>query len=326
MARFPRLRKTLQALVFAALPVSVSLGTSGCCAGYDNPSYHDEVELNPDGTSYGDMVKACRMDDSACRDLCENLVVASGMALEGEASFSECRLIEDEATVMHMTYTLPDEGCISGRRPANLEACRQPVAPSAVGAWLARTAHLEAASVPAFVFTARELNQFGAPPALCRRALESAADEVRHTHITVALARRYGVVPVRPQVPAPPRRGFLAFCLENEVEGCVRETYGAIVATWQAHMAADPMIRHAMVDIARDETEHAQLSADIRAWAWPRLSSAERAIVRDAREQAIDTLWQAAREPVPPALVTTAGLPSAPESVRLLAQLRNTIW
>jgi len=51
--------------------------------------------------------------------------------------------------------------------------------------------------------------------------------------------------------------------LENAVEGCVRETYGALIATRQAEAASDPVVRRAMRKIAADETAHAALSWDV---------------------------------------------------------------
>jgi hypothetical protein len=60
--------------------------------------------------------------------------------------------------------------------------------------------------------------------------------------------------------PAPPARSLEELAVENAVEGCVRETYGALTAIWQARTAKDPSVAAAVRRIARDETRHAALS------------------------------------------------------------------
>ena len=52
--------------------------------------------------------------------------------------------------------------------------------------------------------------------------------------------------------------------LENATEGCVRETYGALVAHRQANIATDRSIRCMMQTIATDETNHAGLAWDVK--------------------------------------------------------------
>ena len=52
-------------------------------------------------------------------------------------------------------------------------------------------------------------------------------------------------------------RELEAIAIENAVEGCVRESFGALLATWQAKTAGDARVRAAMKRIARDETRHA---------------------------------------------------------------------
>jgi hypothetical protein len=102
----------------------------------------------------------------------------------------------------------------------------------------------------------------------------------------------------------------LAIATENAVEGCVRETFAALVATWQAEHARDRVVRDAMRRIAADETRHAELAARVDAALAPLLDDAGRRKVRSARRRAaLDLRTALGREP-PADLVRLAGLPS----------------
>ena len=54
--------------------------------------------------------------------------------------------------------------------------------------------------------------------------------------------------------------------VENMREGCVQETYGALLASYQALCTRDPEVRETMRSVAADETAHAELSWDLAAW------------------------------------------------------------
>ncbi len=102
-----------------------------------------------------------------------------------------------------------------------------------------------------------------------------------------ALARRHGAHHVRPpRVGESPVRELVAIAVENAIEGCVRETWGAALAWFQATHAADPIVRSAMARIARDETQHAALGWSLHHWAMTRLPAAQRAEVARALEGA----------------------------------------
>src|SRR5262249_46481286 len=78
-----------------------------------------------------------------------------------------------------------------GRRPAGVGAPW--IAEVEDGpAWLARAAHLEAASVPAFAQLERELEAHRAPESLIAGARRALLDEVRHARIMNDLARAVG--------------------------------------------------------------------------------------------------------------------------------------
>jgi hypothetical protein len=181
----------------------------------------------------------------------------------------------------------------------------------------AEMARLEKASVDAFRHLQRELVAHGAPRRLVRAAERAERDEVRYGQATGALANRHSCQPTLPRVAPHPLRDLEAIATENAVEGCVREAFGALVASWQARASADPEIQAAMKRIARDETRHAALALQVDGWLKGRLDTAARARVEQARRQALHDL--ASRSSSSPlALVAPLGLPTAAQA-RLLA-------
>jgi hypothetical protein len=179
-------------------------------------------------------------------------------------------------------------------------------------------ARLEAASIAAFRHLRRELVAHRAPRRLVRAAERAARDEVRHARITGGLARRHGSEPIAPRVESVAVRSLEAVAIENAVEGCVREAFGALVASWQARAASDPVIRAAMTRIARDETRHAALAFAVDAWARARLGAEARARVEHARSTAINEVSTGAQEP-PVLLRAPLGLPTGVQT-RALAE------
>src|SRR5262245_10013390 len=98
-------------------------------------------------------------------------------------------------------------------------------------------AELEAASVRAFEVLAAELEQYGAPQRLSEAARAAATDEVRHAASTAEWARALGANVAQVAVPARGVRSLAAIALDNAVEGCVRETFGAVIGAYQARAA-----------------------------------------------------------------------------------------
>jgi len=218
-----------------------------------------------------------------------------------------------------------DPNCVSGRRPEGL----RPHARSggdAVGAFFAECAYLEAASVPAFERLARELRAHGAPARLVKRALRARADEVRHAKATAALARRRGSKPETVVVEILPVRSLLAIAIENAVEGCVRETYGALVAVHQAAHAGDARVAAVMQRIADDETRHAALAWDVAEWLDSRLGEDERRLVTEARARAALTLRASLASPVAHDLEHDAGIPPAAKALAMLDVIAPSLW
>lgn len=136
-----------------------------------------------------------------------------------------------------------------------------------LGDHLAQLAHDEAVSVASFDRLARELASAGAPRVLVGRAQRAARDERRHARTMARLAEEHGGS-VRFGAARPlPARPIAVWAVENAIEGCAGETYGALVAAYQARHVGDERTRRALARIARDEAEHARLAWDVHAWA-----------------------------------------------------------
>jgi hypothetical protein len=216
-------------------------------------------------------------------------------------------------------------GVCIGRRPEGLRDARLAAGADPIGRYWARVAHLEAASVHAFAALRRELAHHGAPASMLRRAERAMRDEVRHASITRRLASRHGVVAPRPRVERRPVRELEAIAIENAAEGCVRETFGALVGLWQARTARDPEVRRAMGRIARDEIRHASLAWAVDEWARARLSAEARSRVESARREALEGLGRSGNGGPAPALVASAGLPDARSERALARRFRDAV-
>lgn len=213
---------------------------------------------------------------------------------------------------------------IAGRRPAGVAV--RSGGETAATRWLSEMAALEAASVASFRRTSRELRAHGAPRTLVRRTRQAARDEVRHARSMRRQAARYGGTTHAPRIPPFLPRSLVELAAENMQEGCVRETFGALVAHWQAERAADPSVREAMRAIASDETEHAALSWDIARWIEPQLSREERALVHAAKRDAVRGLFDIVRATVAPELLSPLGLPNCRVAQALLRGLRPRLF
>ncbi|MEZ4406626.1 MAG: hypothetical protein R3A52_09135 [Polyangiales bacterium] len=213
---------------------------------------------------------------------------------------------------------------VPGRRTEGLRAAT-PDAPDAVGRWLARAAHMEAASVLAFTTLAGELAALGAPEALVTAARRGADDERRHARVMGRLARRAGAVVPPVEVDAPVARSAFAVALENAVEGCVHETWAAMEALAQSVTATREGVAAAMGPIADDEMRHASLAWDVAAWLEPRLTDAEREAVNDARATARASLEARVARGHDAELTEALGLPGPALAARLAASLHAAL-
>ena len=231
-------------------------------------------------------------------------------------------MVHRDATLTVAGYdNLEKPTCVDGRRPEGLVV--REAAMDTPGDVLAEMAHLEAAAVVAFERLALDLARLGAPIELVRRASEAADDERRHARAMSGLARSRGAKLRAVEVTTIADRSTEAVAMENVVEGCVRETYGAVVASWQARKAADLDVRRAMGSIARDECIHADLSLDVHTWAMTTLDHAGRERVRRAEQQARGELYAEVEAEIATDLVVHLGLPSRAQARALLVGLHG---
>ena len=182
-----------------------------------------------------------------------------------------------------------------GRRPlGHVEGgdrdCGDPV-----GRTLAAMAYLEAASVLAFEQLAEQLVGFGAPEQLIDRCRVAAEQERAHARWLTIVAERHGAsVPVAAQTPVA--QALFDVALHNAVEGCVHETFAALLAACRAERATSPVLRRVFAKIAADEAAHGQLAWDLHAWLQSRLPCEQAAVVAAAQRLALARLPERACE------------------------------
>ncbi|HEY7371565.1 MAG TPA: ferritin-like domain-containing protein [Polyangia bacterium] len=343
----------LRRLIALGLPLTIgcgssSLGTDGpigpvCDAA--NVSY-DQVLVVPRPTQDPDAGMGPTIEgwdlcaqDAQCETLCrETAPLNSGLV------YTVCGVVTDAADAgdasadpdagtqpsldLHVAYSYSPCGPSPGRRPAGFAARRRCTKGSQIGRWFADVAVLEAASVPAFRRLAAELTAHGAPAPLVSAARRAAGDEVRHYRLTAAVARQGGAEARPPRVRRAPVRSLVAMAAENAREGCVRETFGAATAAFQARHAADPRLRAVMTAIARDEARHALLAWEIDAWARAALPPSGARRLSSARAAAARALESeiASAPPLHPSLARALGHPSPAALRRLVAETRDLLW
>ena len=152
------------------------------------------------------------------------------------------------------------------------------------------------------------------------RGVEAAEDEVRHARATRRRAERFGAHVPAAFVPAVKPRSVEELAIDNALEGCVNETFGAALAAMQAERATDPQVRRMMGVIAKEELGHSALSWQLAAWLDERLDAGGRERVRAARRQAVTTLLQDLASEGPGSV--RLGLPDAATAREMLASMR----
>jgi hypothetical protein len=235
--------------------------------------------------------------------------------------FVNCHAENDNGKVVVVCQPYTDH---TGRMPARFRPS-PPAEGDELGRLFAAASQLEAASVHAFRILAAELRALGAPERLVQAARHAAADEIRHARATARLARRFGAEPLDARVEPRALRPLGEVALENAIEGCVRETWGALLATWQAEAAEDPGVRATMAAIAPDETRHAELAWEIDAWAASQLSVTAYDRINAARRAAVEELNRSLGAPASERLRTRAGVPT-PLVARKLFASAGKLW
>jgi hypothetical protein len=304
------------------LGAAINLGCEGC-----PPDYNGNVTntvpiagaiLTSDAgppLSTDELIARCQYSKDLCTPLC---VRAMPWLIASEIKSCKLTMADGGGLAVEVSYY---RACVGGRCPEGLAPSVPRGAADPLGAWLAANAHLEAASIDAFEILATELGAHRAPPAFIQAARAAIADERRHADTVGRLATSRGAAPPAVQVSRGPVRNLETIARENAVEGCVRETYAALLAFRQALAATDPAIRRAMGGIARDEARHAALAWAVDGWSQPLLAPAARRRVREARHEAIEALVNAPLAGLSPEDRARAGLPDDDDAVRMAGEL-----
>jgi hypothetical protein len=201
--------------------------------------------------------------------------------------------------------------CPGGRRPEGYGG-EASTAHHPLGRFFARLAQLETVSIGAFGALATELERHGAAASLVARARRARRDEVRHARAAWSLARRFGAPTERlARMPRARARSVADLAEENAAEGCVRETFGAIIARFQGRRSEDAQIAEAMRAIAVDEADHAALAWDLDAFFMTRLDARGRARRARAIRRALAELRDEIERSVDvPSLARISGMPN----------------
>ena len=126
---------------------------------------------------------------------------------------------------------------------------------------------------------------------------------------------------------APRVCAAVGVAIENAVEGCVGETWAALLAAWQAESAGDPEQQSTLRALAEEEARNAQQAWRVATWLDGMLDDRDRARVREARDEAVLELWRETTEGVAYAEGDALlGLPSAAQARALLRELRTSLW
>ena len=200
----------------------------------------------------------------------------------------------------------------------------------AMGSGLGRTfadmaAH-EAAAIVAFEHLAVELGRHSLPEGLRQGAMRAAREERRHTRLVGALSRQHGGRFAISGKHPDEVRSLEAIALDNAVEGCARETFGAMVGLYQSMHAPDPSVRAVLASIAEDEIGHGSLSWALHEELSSRLPVSARRKIRSARECALETLTGGVLAGRSAAERTQLGLPDEERLGLMAATVRDSLY
>ena len=222
----------------------------------------------------------------------------------------------------HLSYLRASQGASAAATSAYADA-------PAVAAELAEMAFLESAAVVAFEQLVEELVAYHAPTGLIAAARAAAADERRHARVITNMAEECGAQVVEAALDEVVVRSLLELALDNAREGCIRETYGALLGSYQAQHSQWPAFAHAMHTIAADELRHAAFSWELADWLHTQLSEEEQRQVAATQQAAAAELVLrqvalAANEPS--ALQEALGRPPQQQAITLATALADGLW
>lgn len=279
-------RLCLTSIVASLLAVSLQ----GCCS-----SEESEFEVDLSGEFVDKFITDIRNgnadDEARCEAACFILAARNDESLDDVRTCTAQGDVadapwDDSNTEVSVSCSgvFFSTGFCTGRRPQG--HVEHEVSVDGLGRWFAAHAHLEQASVRAFVELADWLERRQAPAGLTVRCRAAARDEVAHARVMRAFARREGATVPRCQA-SPASDALLDVALHNAVEGCVHEAFAVAIASVQAERADCPEHREAFATVARDELGHGQLAWDLHAWLMPQLDEGQRAQVCAAQARAL---------------------------------------
>lgn len=224
---------------------------------------------------------------------------------------------DDDGTLSCTATHHNTDVCNGGRRPWGWHAEQASI--TCVQQQLDGMAVMEHVSITAFIELAAQLEALGAPTTLVARCRAAADDERVHVELLVELGAER---PSNRLEPAAATTSLIEIALHNAVEGCVIETWAALLARHQSEHALDPSVRRAFAKIAADEARHAQLAWELHAWFVEVLDPDAAAAVEAVRAQALAQLESIASQQmlaVPRTVREALGLPEP----RLASALAN---
>ena len=282
------------------------------------------------------MSLSCTFDDSAVK-FNNNLNAWQGVYTEITSSCSPVVTERVLVNVNLVDYSISEVGraeirrqdgvCIGRKPPGTLtfNPVNNHSACNSLGQSLARHAAYEAASVVAFEHLKKELASLGAPEYLLKRIEKAANDERRHAEQVAILAYYYGYTADTFSVKPTSFRDIETIAIDNIQEGCIGETWGALVGLYQAEKAKDPIIADTMRKIGLDEVGHASFSWEIQDWLLVRLSNSAKERVHKAQKNAIKKLKENIVEPYDQSHMLLAGLPEPHVAKQLADKLIQSL-
>jgi hypothetical protein len=252
-------------------PTAYCATASGVCGGYSFKCTTNEDEC----------LGSSECPNGVCYDVVEH------RSCHPDAVCGRPFLIADEARVADLTarrdwldlLLTPDLSGLSPLQRAEL------------GAHWARLGQLEHASIAAFARFNLQLLSLGAPADLVEACNQALVDETAHAKVCFAFASAYAGTPLGPS------KLDMSHCFDETsllsvtklviVEGCVGETVAALEALEEADKATDPTVKNALLRIAADERNHAELAYRFVRWALAECSAEERAELVRAAEQCV---------------------------------------
>jgi len=291
-------KAVLSALGSVAMSGCINAVTGGGCPEPAAFTLTSEIVTQDDLATAADY-HGKAVEDLSCDEICGAVVggPSTQSVLVSDCTFLEGDLAPPEAAGQASVTCsgTTTAACLGGRRPMGHVAFAAHVGD--LGRYYAGCAYMEMASIRAFLELGKQLSGWGAPESLVSRCRAAAEDELRHAQIFYRLAAEERCKPPTPR-QEPASEDLFAVALHNAVEGCVNESWAALLAHYQSRHAPSERLRMVFAQVAADETRHGQLAWDLHAWFLTQLSPAQRQTLALAQAEAIEALSQCAPEPV----------------------------